>query len=151
MHRGMEHSFTLTRGLRVSVFSQTALKYLPNSPVSLFCSLVPNQGSNPALVLISQQIYVEMPMISSVLRAGWGQILEGTQADTEEGVGGWLAPPSWSGGLCAEERERKRKKRKRRVFPHPPRQTLAISQDHWNWKRQRIFNELCTLCKFKLC
>ncbi len=45
-------------------------------------------------------------MISSVLRASCGQILEGTQADTKEGVGGWLAPPSWSGGLCAEERER---------------------------------------------
>lgn len=29
------------------------------------------------------------------------QILEGIQDDTEEGVGSWLPPPSWSGGLCA--------------------------------------------------
>lgn len=45
-------------------------------------------------------------MIRSVLRASRGQILEGTQADAGDDVGGWLAPPSWSGGLCAKKRER---------------------------------------------
>lgn len=76
-------------------------------------------------------------MIRSVLRASRGQILEGTQADAGDDVGGWLAPPSWSGGLCAKKRERERdrdrqRRREKRFVPHPLRQTLAISQDHWN-------------------
>lgn len=78
MFHGMEPSFTLTRGV---IYSQTALQYPHKSPVSPCCGLVSNQ----ALVLISQQMYVEIPMIRSVLRASWGQILGGTQADTEEG------------------------------------------------------------------
>lgn len=69
-------------------------------------------GSSRALVLISLHVYVELPMIRSVLRANRGQILEGTRAETEEGVGGRLAPPSGSGGLCKREESGERMKKR---------------------------------------
>lgn len=59
-------------------------------------------------------------MIRSALRARRGQILEGTQADAEDDVGGWLAPPSRSGGLCAKKRDRKRDRETEREEVCPP-------------------------------
>ncbi len=50
MHHGMEHSFTLTRGLKKLEFSpKTALKYLPGSPVFPLCRSVSKRGIKPSL------------------------------------------------------------------------------------------------------
>lgn len=64
MYHGMERSFTLTRGLRVSVFLLNCNKISPQffPPVSPFWSLVSSQGSDRALVLILQQTYVKIQL-----------------------------------------------------------------------------------------
>lgn len=101
MYHGMEHSFTLTRWLRV----------LPNSTGGISPQFFPICPKSRASFQSGDQT---KPQYRPHCRFTWEysdeirtkrqaetRSLRVLQADIEEGVGSWLLPPSWSGGLCA--------------------------------------------------
>lgn len=124
--------WNLSHWLKSWVFSETALKDLPHfhfAPYSI------NQGSNPALVLISQQICVNIPMIRSEPRANWGQIDAGRR-------------PLVGVENCVQEKgQRKKRKKWKTLSPSPSMDISDIGgSQELNWERKCCFSR-CTNMK----